>query len=261
MKRVVITGSTRGIGLGLADAFLARGAAVVVSGRTPASVERAVEDLAHRHPPDRILGHACDVTVHAQVEALWEAAQSRFGGVDIWINNAGQSNPMGPVETQDPHLVDAIVGTNLAGAIHGSRVAIARMRTQGGGAVYNMEGLGSDGRHVAGLALYGTTKAALAYLDQALIDETRGGPVRVGTLSPGMVLTDLLREGFRGSDAERERFRRVFNILGDTVENVAPWLVDRMLADTGHGTRIARLTSTGAALRFLLAPFRKRELM
>jgi NAD(P)-dependent dehydrogenase (short-subunit alcohol dehydrogenase family) len=261
MKRIVVTGSTRGIGFGLADAFLARGAGVVVSGRTEASVERAVGELKTRHPSDRVLGKRCNVAQATEVEALWSAAEAHFGGVDIWINNAGQGCPMGPVEELDASLVESVVGTNVIGALHGCRVALRNMRQQGQGAVYNMEGLGSDGRHVEGLALYGLTKAALSYLDVALVAETRKGPVRFGTLSPGMVLTDLLTGGLQGDVAGRESFRRIFNILGDTTETVCPWLAERILEDEGHGTRINYLTRSRATFRFLAAPFRKREIM
>ena len=76
MKNVVITGSTRGIGYGLADSFLARGCRVAVSGRTAASVQQAVARLALKHDADRVFGHPCDVTRYEHVQALWDAAQA-----------------------------------------------------------------------------------------------------------------------------------------------------------------------------------------
>jgi NAD(P)-dependent dehydrogenase (short-subunit alcohol dehydrogenase family) len=89
MKIVVITGSTRGIGFGLAEAFLDLGCAVVVNGRSQTSVDQAIQRLAVRHNTEQILGFAADVADLAQVEAMWSAAIDRFGQVDIWINNAG----------------------------------------------------------------------------------------------------------------------------------------------------------------------------
>ena len=88
MKTVVVTGSTRGIGHGLADAFLARGCCVVVSSRRPDAVEAAVTGLSAKHEPQRVFGQPCDVRRFEQVQALWDAARARFGSVQIWINNA-----------------------------------------------------------------------------------------------------------------------------------------------------------------------------
>ena len=90
MKKIVITGSTRGIGYGLANSFLALGWSVAVSGRTQEGVEAAVSSLATRHDAGSIVGQPCDVTRFDQVQALWDVAQARFGGIDMWVNNAGQ---------------------------------------------------------------------------------------------------------------------------------------------------------------------------
>ena len=86
MKTIVITGSTRGIGYGLADSLLDLGCAVTVSGRTLAAVQQAIAKLASKHGPERAFGHPCDVTHLDQVQALWDAAQARFGKIDIWIS-------------------------------------------------------------------------------------------------------------------------------------------------------------------------------
>jgi hypothetical protein len=76
-----------------------------------------------------------------------------------------------------------------------------------------------------------------------------------------MVMTDmLLKEGFEGSPEEEERTRRVFNILADRVETVAPWLVSRILSNERTGARISWLTTWKVITRFLVAPFRKRDL-
>ena len=89
MKTVVITGSTRGIGYGLADSFLALNCAVTISSRTPENVEKAVAELAAKHEAERVFGRPCDVTDFEPVQALWDAAQAHFGKIDIWINNQG----------------------------------------------------------------------------------------------------------------------------------------------------------------------------
>jgi len=160
MKSIVITGSTRGIGFGLAESFLALDCAVVVSGRTAEGVAAAVDKLGAKHAESRIHGWPCEITDFTQVQALWDAAMDRFGKVDIWINNAGIGHRQGPVWEESPEIVKAVVDTNLTGTIYGAIVASRGMLQQGHGSLYNMHGAGSDGRRVHGLSLYGTSKRA-----------------------------------------------------------------------------------------------------
>lgn len=256
---VVITGSTRGIGRGLAEAFLDAGAKVGISGRTPDAVEAAVAEMGERVGPDRVWGMACDVRQRDQVQNLWESAVARFGRLDIWVNNAGVGLPQGPIWEQDLEASRAIIDTNIWGTILGSVVAVRGMLGQGGGSIFNMEGLGSDGRKVDGLAIYGTTKYGLDYFNRSLIEETRDTGVHVGTLSPGMVVTDLTDVRYPEGSAEGRRFRRVMNLIGDRVENVTPWLVNQMLSHPAHGARIRYLTLGRILRRMAAAPFRHRD--
>jgi len=260
MKSIVITGSTRGIGLGLAAAFLARGCAVAVSGRTAATVEEAVTQLAAAYSPERVTGQACDVRHFEQVQALWAAAVERFGRVDVWINNAGLGNVQADFWEQPPEQVRAVVETNVVGAMYGAQVALTGMLAQGGGSIYNMEGLGSDGRKVEGLTLYGTTKYGLAYLTDALAKEVKDTPVIVGALRPGMILTDLLLGQYQDRPEAWEQAKGVFNLLADRVETVAPWLAEQVLANERNGARFKWLNPLRLAGRFLTAPFSKRNL-
>ncbi len=92
IKTVVITGSTRGIGLGLAKEFLRDGNRVVISGRSDASVADALIEIRNEYLTDMLGGFACDVSDYQQVENLWKFAENLFGKIDIWINNAGISH-------------------------------------------------------------------------------------------------------------------------------------------------------------------------
>jgi NAD(P)-dependent dehydrogenase (short-subunit alcohol dehydrogenase family) len=259
VKIIVITGSTRGIGYGLANAFLAQGCAVTVSGRTEQSIERAVANLSRTHESERVLGHTCDVTQFGQVRSLWDAARNRFGKVDIWINNAGIAHPQIRFWEFTPETLRAVVETNLVGAINGAHVALNGMLAQGFGSLYNMEGFGSDGRKMLGLTAYGTTKYGLAYLTDALVKEAAGTGLIVGALRPGMVATELLSGQFEGRPEEWERAKPIFNILADPVEAVAPWLVRKVLANKQSGARFTWLTRPKLIARFLTAPFSKRD--
>ena len=261
MKRIVITGSTRGIGYGLADAFLALGCNVIVSGRSQSAVDAAVGALAAKHGAMHIYGYPCDVTDFGQVRALWDAAQSKFGGIDIWINNAGLGQPAMPIHELSPELMRGIVETNILGTIYGSRVALQGMVGQGGGQIYNMEGYGSDGsmRAEASLPVYGTSKYAIHYFNQALALEAKGTTVLVGWINPGMVATEMLTRQYAGKPEEWERVKKIFNLIAERVDVVAPWLAKRILANSKNGAKITYGSKLQLTLRFLLAPFVKRD--
>src|SRR5438270_422948 len=94
-KTVLITGGTRGLGLVLAREFAREGARLVICSRDAEEVERAREDLAGRGA--EVLGLTCDVTLQEQVAQLFQAAEQRFGSVDVVVNNAGRIQ-VGPVE-------------------------------------------------------------------------------------------------------------------------------------------------------------------
>lgn len=258
----VVTGGTRGIGLGLARELLERGHQVAICGRSAESVEAGIAQLrAGLDDPGRVTGVATDVSDRAAVQALWNHAIATFGRVDIWINNAGLSAPRGPLAEQPVDLVDAVVQTNLIGAFNGSAIAQAGMGTQpGGGWIWNMEGFGSRGEHQPGMATYGASKRAVQYLTEALVRDAKGSPVKIGSLSPGIVATDLLVGDYAGHPEEFEKVKKIFNILGDRVETVTPWLVEQVLAASKSGVRVAWLTKPKAMGRFMSAGFRKRDI-
>jgi NAD(P)-dependent dehydrogenase (short-subunit alcohol dehydrogenase family) len=226
-----------------------------------ASTSQAADDLGARYGADRVHGVACDVRRHTQVAALWEAASARFGRVDIWINNAALGADVQAFWENGPETLAAVVETNVLGTMYGAQVALRGMLAQGSGALYNLEGSGSDGRRQAGLAAYGTTKRAVRFLTDSLVDETKGTPVIVGSISPGMVVTDLL-VGDRDYDAESwEQASRIFNILADRVETVTPWLADKVLANAKSGVRISWLTFPKVLWRFISAPIARRRVL
>lgn len=260
MKVVVITGSSRGIGYGLADAFLDLGCRVVVSGREEETTRAAIGRLTANHGDENLFAQPCDVRKHEQVQSLWDASQERFGKVDIWINNAGVANQMSEVWNLSPAEIDKVIGTSLVGAIYGSMVAMRGMREQGYGSLYFMEGMGSDGRKHAGLTIYGTTKYGLRYFIESLVKETQDAPVIVGSISPGMVVTGMLEDQYKDNPEGFESAKRIFNLLADRVETVTPWLAEKILANDKKGSRIVWLTRGKLLRRMISSIFRKRNL-
>ena len=240
MKTIVITGSTRGIGLGMAQEFLRQGCQVVINGRKPEAIQAAMEKCSAIAGKERLLG-VCATSVNpADLQRLWDEAVAHFGRVDVWINNAGISNMLREFWTLEPDELRSVIETNVIGSMYGSRVAIRGMLEQGGGALYNLEGLGSDknARKVRGLAPYGTSKAALRYFNDALMKEVEGLPVIVGALQPSMVYTDMISKQYENDPVGWEKNKRLFSILSQPVDVVAPFLVRRILENQKNGVRI-----------------------
>lgn len=261
MKNIVITGSTRGIGFSLAKAFLDLGCAVTISGSNRDNLTRAIEELTGIYGNDHVMGMMCDVRDANQVAGLWDAAQTKYGKVDVWINNAGVSNTQAKVWNLPAGEVKRVIDINLIGSVTGSQVAIRGMLEQGYGALYNVEGMGSDGRQHDGLTTYGMTKYGLKYFTDALVEETKGTGLIVGALRPGMVVTDLITKQYQDRPEDWERDKRIFNILAERVEVVAPWLADKILANVKTGVRISYTSKLKLFRRFLMAPISKRDVI
>jgi NAD(P)-dependent dehydrogenase (short-subunit alcohol dehydrogenase family) len=259
---IVITGSTRGLGFCMAREFLRSGCAVMVSGRTPAAVEGAVSRLKGEIPDAEVHGFPCDTGRVEQVEALWTRAEEHFATVDHWINNAGIGQPTRPIWEVPASAMEDIVRTDLLGVLYGARSAMRGMLPRNHGAIWFMEGHGSDGAIRRGLSVYGSAKRALRYVARALAREARGTGVLVGALSPGIMITDFITDQIANQGPEeRERTRKVFNILADRPETVASFLVPRILAARKTGTLIAWLTMPKILLRFMTAGITKRKVI
>jgi NADP-dependent 3-hydroxy acid dehydrogenase YdfG len=162
--------------------------------------------------------------------------------------------------------IEKIVATNLTGLMLANRIVLAGFVQQGNGQIWNMEGYGSNGATQSGMASYGATKRAVHYLNRALRKEAaeynkeNSTNIQVCILSPGIVVTDLLIGDYDTKSEQWKKVRKIFNILGDKVETVTPWLVDGVLASNKNGAEVAWLTGGKAFTRFLKATFVKRDL-
>jgi short-subunit dehydrogenase len=257
---IVITGSTKGIGYGMAQEFLKRGHNVMVSSRRADAVEQVVTDLNGEFPQRTVLGRSCDVAEFDHVQALWNAAVEGFGQVDIWINNAGRDGLKMPFFALPKEDYLLTVQTNVVGLLHCNRVVIPGMYKQGSGTIWNMEGFGSNGQTRIGTSVYGATKRALRYFTQSVSEELEGTPVKMCFLSPGIVVTDMLVPPPEQRGEGWEQVKKILNILADTVDTVTPFLVEGILKTDKNGAAVRWLTKRKVWWRFFSSRFRKRDI-
>lgn len=262
MKNVVITGSTRGIGFSMAREFLRAGCNVTLSGRGEALAEAVRFELSPFE--GNYIYVPCNVQEKASLQNLWDASLKQWSRIDIWINNAGQNTPHKFSWETGETYTENLIKTNITGMMFGSQIAAAGMINQGHGAIYSMEGLGSNNMIQPKTILYGTTKHALTYFMKGLAKELEGTGVIACRLSPGMMLTDFITKTPDGDQSEvisDEKFKKLFNILADKPDTVAKFFVPRMLGNTKNNAQIVWLTNRKAAWRFMTAGFRKGRLI
>lgn len=241
LKTILITGSSKGIGLGLAQEFLKRNHQVIMNGRNDELLEEKVKQMLDQGY--QAIGVAGDVCHEDTFQMLIEAAQNKFGKIDIWINNAGipQSNKY--FDELSSKEIQNLVNINITSLMLGTKAAIQFFKKQGHGQVFNMEGFGSDGRMMDKLSLYGSSKRTVQYFSKSVSKEVKEEAIKVGILSPGMVRTDFLNHSMTDAN-ERERLRnqKVFDILAEEVEVVTKFLVDQILQSHQKYARIEFLT-------------------
>ena len=262
MKTVVITGSARGLGYNMARFFREYNYNVVLSDLNEEKLKLAKEELEKTPSEAEITYTTCNVSKIEELQALMDFAVEKFGEVDIWINNAGVNQPQKAIWELTEQEINTIIDVDLKGAIFGSKVAIEQMSKQHKGAVYNIEGYGSNDAHMLGLNMYGTSKRAVTYLTEALAQECeqKGNGVIVGKLSPGIMITEFTTHSLGNDKIElAEKTKKVYNILGDTPETVGKFLVDKMVNNTKNNVKFNWLTNGKAFTRFLTAGFNKRN--
>ncbi len=152
-----------------------------------------------------------------------------------------------------------VVTTNLIGTMNGCKVAINGFINQGYGALYNLEGLGSkDNRKVKGQSVYGTTKAALYYLDQAIAGELDQPGIIVGALQPGMVLTDLITKRYKDKPEEWKKVEEILSSLSGDVNEVTEVLAEKMLANRKQGARLTYNSTFKTLMKMIKAGFGRK---
>ncbi len=188
-KRVLITGSSRGIGLATAQRFLAEGARVVINGRSGETVNEALNSL---DAGEKVSGIVADVAKVTDCETLVKKAVDALGGLDILVTAAGVAHAV-PIEETSEELWDATIDINLKGLFFTCRAALPFLR-QSSGCIVNIAS-DSGVRGEAFLAAYCASKAAVMNMTKAMALEL-APQVRVNSVCPGYVDTDMVRRDF-----------------------------------------------------------------
>ncbi|MBK9242668.1 MAG: SDR family oxidoreductase [Acidobacteria bacterium] len=190
MHTAIVTGGTKGIGYGIAEALLKAGGKVMITGRDAASVAAAVEKLgAGAGDSSRVIGRAVDVRDRAAVDAMVAEAVSRFGSLNTLINNAGVGLFTAVEQTTDDDWA-RVIETNLTGVFYCSRAAIPALRQARGGWIINIASLAGR-NYFANASAYCASKAGLVAFSEALMLEVRNDNIRVSVVMPGSVATDF----------------------------------------------------------------------
>ena len=262
MRTVVITGSARGLGFNMARFFREYNYNVVISDLQEQDLLNAKEKLEKIESKGNIAYKTCNVTNLYEIEELMVFAVAEFKTVDIWINNAGVNQPQKAIWELNENEINTVIDVDLRGTIYGSKVAMEHMSKNHSGAIYNIEGYGSNDAHMLGLNMYGTSKRAVTYFTESLAQEAeqKETGVIVGKLSPGIMITEFTTHSLVNDSIElSEKTKKVYNILGDTPETVGKFLVDNIVKNTKNNVKINWLTNRKAFIRFLTAGFNKRN--
>jgi NAD(P)-dependent dehydrogenase (short-subunit alcohol dehydrogenase family) len=186
--RAIVTGGATNIGRAITEAFLARGATVVVGQPDPTVAAPLVKAHGARVIPLRV-----DVSDPAQCRAFIDEAAARLGGLDVLVNNAAitGAGAIGSLEQIDAAHVTNILAVNVGGVVFCSQAAAPHLQRAGGGVIVNISSINAF-RPQRGAMVYAASKAAVSSLTRSLARELAGHHIRVVAVAPGDIHTDRL---------------------------------------------------------------------
>lgn len=251
-KNVVITGSTKGIGKAMAQKLLTQGHNVVITSKSPHNVYTTyTEIIKDKNMLGQCYPVVADVSSYEECEMLMNKSVDRLGHIDIWINNAGVSF-RNSFDKLSSYEIDTIVNTNLLGTLFCCRAVIPQMLRQQKGTLINVEGAGSNGIPTPEYSVYGATKSAITQFTRSISKEHQTTDIRFCTISPGMVITELL---LHNAD---DKSKRVFNIFCESTDFIAGYLVQKIHAIKGN-EHIKYLTLDRVLILLFMSFFRKNR--
>ena len=189
-KVAIVTGGTRGIGFAVVRTFLNNGATVVLFGSKEESVQKALTKLKQENPNYQVIGMHSDITDMRAVERAFADIKSRFGKIDIVVNNAGISASDSLYNYEEEEF-DKIIDLNLKAVFNCSKVGAKYMKENGGGVILNTSSMVSIYGQAAGCG-YPASKFAVNGLTKSLARELGRDHIRVNAVAPGVIHTDMV---------------------------------------------------------------------
>lgn len=184
----IITGANQGLGEELARKFAAEGAKLVLAARDAERLAQVARSLPTSEP---LYWQATDISKIEQVDALVDLALTKFGRVDVLVNNAGVYGPIGPLEEIDWQEWCDALNVNLFGTVYMTRAVIGAMKSQRYGKIINLSGGGATAP-LPRFSAYAASKAALVRLTETLAQELAEFGIDVNAIAPGALNTRLL---------------------------------------------------------------------
>lgn len=184
----IVTGASQGIGQAIASELVRQQMKVVLAARNLQKLEELASSLG-----ENAMALGCDVSDYAQVASLVEQAVSRWGQVDVLVNNAGIIDPISHLSESDPAAWSRAIDINVKGVYHGIRAVCPLMTEQGSGTIINISS-GAANQPLEAWSHYCSSKAAVKMITACADHEMRGQGVRVIGLSPGTVQTNMIQK-------------------------------------------------------------------
>lgn len=202
----VVTGAGRGIGEGIAKVLAGAGASVVCAARRTEEIERVAEEIVAAN--GRAIAVTTDVTDGEAIERLAQAAIDQFGGLDIWVNNAGGSPLQVPLTELPREEWDATFALNLTAIWESTRIATRLMKD--GGRIVNISSLAAE-TVIPGSGHYGAAKAGVNMLTRVFAQEL-GPRIRVNCIMPGAVPTEIMMKAMNLTDEDLPRLEKMLRL-------------------------------------------------
>jgi len=184
-KVTLITGGTKGIGLGIAHMLLQQGTKVAITGRDESSVQHVAADL-NKEFPGMALGLACDVRSYESQQQAVKAIVDRWGKLDVLVANAGVGH-FGPIDSLTPEQWQETIDINLTGVFFSVKAALEALKKSSGYIITIASLAGTN--FFAGGSAYNASKFGLVGFSQALMLDVRNAGIKVTTIMPGSVAT------------------------------------------------------------------------
>jgi NAD(P)-dependent dehydrogenase (short-subunit alcohol dehydrogenase family) len=189
-RNTIITGASLGLGAEIAEQFAAAGASLMLCARNTVELEEQRQRLAAAHPGANIVTHRADVADRSDVDALFAAATTSLGRLDIVVNNAGVYGPMGSIDTIDWDEWVRTIAINLNGLVYCSRKAVEAFKPNRYGKIINLSGGGAT-NPLPGISAYAASKAAVVRFTETLALEVKEFGIDVNAVAPGALATRL----------------------------------------------------------------------